>query len=118
MQRRRAANDGRDTSALDDEFYRKLAEIRGVPHSAPTSAQLRCQSVTGALRHLRQRGQMAGPSASTGRLNWREGMSDQQNREHNTLVEEYSTLFNAVSWDPQLMPDPERQRVEDLALDR
>ena len=118
MQRRRAANDGRDTSALDDEFYRKVAEIRGVPYSAPTSAQLRYKSVTGALRHLRQRGRMAAPSSSIGPRTWRERLTEQQSRDYSTLVEEYSTLFGAVSWDPQVMPDPERQRVEDLALER
>ena len=118
MQRRRAANDGRDTSALDDEFYRKVAEIRGVPYSAPTSAQLRYQSVRAALNHLRDRGRMAAPRSSPGPRNWREGLTEQQSRDYNTLVEEYSTLFGAVSWDPQVMPDPERQRVEDLALER
>jgi hypothetical protein len=123
MQRRRAANDERDTSALDDEFYRKVAEIRGVPYSAPTSAQLRYESVRAAIRELRTRGyhearRSQPASEPLSRPEWRDGLTDQQSRDYNTLVEEYSTLFGAVSWDPQVMPDPERQRVEDLALER
>ena len=58
------------------------------------------------------------PFTYTDPRNWREGLTERQNNDYNTWVEEHSTLFNTVSWDPQLMPDPERQRVEDLALDR
>ena len=48
-----------------------------------------------------------------------EGWTDaRQNSDYNTLVEEYSTLFNAVSWDPRIMPDPEQQRTLDLNLER
>jgi hypothetical protein len=112
LQRRRAANDGQDTSSLDDEFYRKVAEIRSVPYSAPNSAQLKYQSVTAALRELRRIGRM------TAGREWRDGLTPRQNSDYNTLVEEYSTLFNAVSWDPQIMPDPERQRMLDLNLER
>jgi hypothetical protein len=123
IQRRRAANEGRDTSALDDEFYRKVAEIRGVPYSAPTSAQLRYESVRAAIRELRTRGyhearRSQPASEPLSRPEWRNGLTAQQNREYNTLVEEYSTLFNAVSWDEQLMPDPELRRMMDLNLDR
>jgi hypothetical protein len=121
-QRRRAVNDGRDTSALDDEFYRKVAEIRGVPYSPLTSAQLKYQSVAAAIRDLRRRGydearrqprdpQEPGPA-------WRAGLTHRQNSDYNTLVAEYSTLWPAVSWDPRIMPDPERQRIRDLDLER
>ena len=121
-QRRRAVNDGQDTSALDDEFYRKVAEIRGVPYSPLTSAQLKFESVAAALWELRRRGkdearrqprdpQESGPA-------WRAGLTYRQNSDYNTLVEEYSTLWPAVSWDPRIMPDPERQRIRDLDLER
>ena len=123
LQRRRAANNGRGTSALDDEFYRKVAEIRGVPYSPLISAQLKYQSVAAAIRDLRRRGydeasrrqprdsQESAPA-------WRAGLTPRQNADYNTLVEEYSTLWPAVSWDQEIMPDPELRRMIDLNLDR
>ena len=73
---------------------------------------MKYQSVTAALRELRRIGRM------TAGREWRDGLTPRQNSDYNTLVEEYSTLWPAVSWDPRIMPDPERQRIRDLDLER
>ena len=82
------------------DFYRRVAEIRGVRYRPPQSAQEKFEAVRDALRILWPR--LRDPSDRAA------------DRETYALENEYNDLFALVSFN---LPDPERQWREDLGLD-